>query len=57
MDDKVKSALKNALLVSSQIVRGQLDKFTQPYLLWRKRTNGGWDRKYEDRPDLQKICM
>jgi hypothetical protein len=54
MDDELKSALKSAILMSSQIVREQLENYTQPYLIWRKHTNGGWYGKYQDRPDLHK---
>lgn len=55
MDDEIKSALKKAILTSLPIARGQLENYTQPYLVWSKRANGGWDGKFQDRPDLQKV--
>ena len=56
MNDDVKSALKTAILESSVIVREQLENYTELYLTWRKKPEGGWHGAYHQHPDFHKIC-
>ena len=55
MDDELKSVLKHAILTSLPVLRSQLEKFPEPYLVWSKRGNSGWTGKHQVRPNLQQV--
>lgn len=55
MHGEPKSALKQAIQNSLPILREWVDQFLEPYLVWKKRCNGGWDGEYQQKPDLARL--
>lgn len=57
MDGESKSAFRQAILKSLPVLREQVARFSEPYLVWSKRGDGQWRGEYQQRPNLREAYV
>jgi hypothetical protein len=57
MENEIKLALKQAILKSLPVFQKFCEQYQEPYRVWSKRKEGGWQGIYEQRPSATQVFM
>jgi hypothetical protein len=57
MENKIKLALKQAILKSLPVFQKFCEQYQEPYRVWSKHKKGGWQGIYEQRPSATQVFM